>query len=237
MRPGLAISGLTKRYGTLLALDDVSFTVRPGEILGVIGPNGAGKTTLLECLAGQLATDAGSVRDDHGAIAPAARASHLFYLPDAIAPWPSQSVRWAIEFATGFLGGRSDAVRDLVRDLSLSGFLDQPIGTLSKGQRKRTILAIGLLAPQPMLVCDEPFDGLDLRQTRDIAALLRSVAAAGRTLVLSIHQIADAAHVCDRFVLLSGGRVCGEGTVDELTMRAGLPPASSGLPEVFLALT
>jgi ABC-2 type transport system ATP-binding protein len=237
MRPGLCITGLTKRYGKLVALADISFTVRPGEILGVIGPNGAGKTTLLECLAGHLATDAGTVSDERGDLKASARSSRLFYLPDAIAPWPAQTVRWALDFSTGFLGGRSDTICDVVRDLSLSGFLDQPIGTLSKGQRKRTLLAIGLLAPQPILVCDEPFDGLDLRQTRDVAALLRGVAAAGRTLVLSIHQIADAAQICDRFVLLSGGRVCGEGTVDELTTRAGLPPASSGLAEVFLALT
>lgn len=227
MSPGLVVHGLTKRYGKLLALDDVSFTARPGEILGIIGPNGAGKTTLLECITGQLATDAGTITTS----------TPLFYLPDAIAPWPAQTVRWALAFATGFLGGQSGAVPDIVRALSLSGFLDQPIGTLSKGQRKRTVLAVGLLAPQPILVCDEPFDGLDLRQTRDIAAVLRATAAAGRTLILSIHQIADAAHVCDRFVLLSGGRVCGEGTVEELTARAGLPPASSGLPEVFLALT
>src|SRR5205807_2087187 len=83
--------------------------------------------------------------------------------------------------------------------------LESPIGTLSKGQRKRALLAIGLVAPQPMLLADEPFDGLDLRQSREVALTLRSYAAQGRTLFLSIHQLGDAARVCDRFVLRSGG--------------------------------
>jgi ABC-2 type transport system ATP-binding protein len=125
------------------------------------------------------------------------------------------------------------------------------MGTLSKGQRKRALLAIGLLTPQPILLADEPFDGLDLRQSRDVAQTLRDHAATGRTLVLSIHQITDAARVCDRFVLLSGGRICGEGTLDELSdLARGRLGADAGpepsdrvdrddrdLEEVFLALT
>src|SRR5262249_15440278 len=104
-----------------------------------------------------------------------------------------------------------------------------------KGQRKRALLALGLLTPQPALLIDEPFDGLDLRQAREVASVLRTHAACGRTLFLSIHQIADAARFCDRFVLLSNGRVCGEGTVAELAALA--PGHSHDLEEVFLALT
>ena len=121
-----------------------------------------------------------------------------------------------------------------------SPLLRQPIGTLSKGQRKRVLLAVGLLTPAPVLLIDEPFDGLDLRQARDVAAALRTHAEQGRTLFLSIHQIIDAARFCDRFVLLSGGRVCGEGTVDELSAVAAgrrASPTSHDLEEVFLALT
>src|SRR6185436_9990024 len=113
--------------------------------------------------------------------------------------------------------------------------LSSRIGVLSKGQLKRVLLGIGLLTPQPLLLVDEPFDGLDLRQTREVLVTLRAHAALGRTLFLSIHQISDAARVCDRFVLLSGGRVCGEGTLDELAAGAGAGSAS--LEDVFLALT
>ncbi len=93
-----------------------------------------------------------------------------------------------------------------------------------------------MLTPHPVLLCDEPFDGLDLRQTREIGAALREHAASGRTLFLSIHQIADAARMCDRFVLLSGGRIVGEGTVEELAARAP-SDAPESLEDIFLALT
>ena len=166
------------------------------------------------------------------------RTQTLFYLPDAIAPWPSQSVRWSIDFTVGFLGGRAALVDEIIDGLSLSALLKNRVGTLSKGQRKRVLLAIGLLTSQPVLLADEPFEGLDLRQTREVAAILRSHAREGRTLFLSIHQIADAARICDRFILLSEGRVCGEGTLDELTALARSRGASaSSLEEVFLALT
>ncbi len=199
-------------------LDDVSFAVREGEVLGLIGPNGAGKTTLFECMSGLLPRDSGSVETAAG----------LFYLPDAIRPWPDQTVDWALGFFRSMYGTKEDALR---RSL-VSAFAKSRIGSLSKGECKRFLLALGLLAPHPLLLLDEPFDGLDFRQTRDVMSLLREVR--GRTLFLSIHQLTDAARVCDRFVLLSGGRVAGEGTLDELRSRSG---ADGGLEEIFLALT
>ena len=222
---------LTKRYGRLTALSDVSFTVRPGEVLGLIGPNGAGKTTLFECLGGVLPLDAGSLRarrpaDDR----PRARASHALL--------PARRDR-AVAGADGALGARlharasSAAARDL-RDEVVAAARPRrrcstsPIGTLSKGQRKRALLAIGLLTPQPVLLADEPFDGLDLRQSREVGGDAARARGGGRTLFLSIHQISDAARVCDRFVLLSGGRVCGEGTLDELAALAAARDATGG---------
>jgi ABC-2 type transport system ATP-binding protein len=232
---------LTKRYGTLIALSDVSFSVFPGEVLGLIGPNGSGKTTLFECLGGVLPLDAGSLMRDGRPLGDRERASTLFYLPDSIVPWPAQSVRWALDFTLGFFGGRAYLRDEVVRRLDIAPLLDATIGSLSKGQRKRALLAIGLLMPQPVLMADEPFDGLDLRQSRDVAETLRSYASAGRTMFLSIHQIGDAARVCDRFVLLSGGRARGEGTIRELAAlaaaRAGSAAAGESLEEVFLALT
>jgi len=233
--------GLTKRYGGLTALSDVSFSVFQGEVLGLIGPNGSGKTTLFECLGGVLPLDAGSLVRDGRPLSDRERAFTLFYLPDSIVPWPAQSVRWALDFTLGFFDGRAYLRDEIVRRLDIAPLLDRTIGTLSKGQRKRALLAIGLLMPQPVLMADEPFDGLDLRQSRDVAETLRSYASAGRTMFLSIHQIRDAARVCDRFVLLSGGRARGEGTIPELAAlaaaRAGSSAAGDDLEEVFLALT
>ena len=235
----LQVRHFTKRYGRLTALNDVTFAVREGEVLGLIGPNGSGKTTLFECMGGVLPLDEGSLVRDGRPLADRDRASMLFYLPDQIVPWPAQSVRWAIDFTLGFFGGRFHLRDEVIRRLDVGPLLNATIGSLSKGQRKRALLAIGLLMPQPLLLADEPFDGLDLRQSRDVAETLRSYASAGRTMFLSIHQIRDAARVCDRFVLLSGGRARGEGTLQELSALAAARGSAAGddLEEVFLALT
>jgi ABC-2 type transport system ATP-binding protein len=234
------VAGLSKRFGAIAALSDVSFQVRAGEVLGLIGPNGAGKTTLFECLAGVLPFDQGLISSGGRVAGVRDRSSLLFFVPDGIAPWAAQPVRWVLDYTIGFFGGRADLRDEVIEQFDLRGLLSQPIGTLSKGQRKRVLLAIGLLTPQPALLIDEPLDGLDLRQARDITAALRTHAARGRTLFLSIHQIGDAARFCDRFVLLSSGRVCGEGTVPELAALAtarDASKASGNLEEVFLALT
>jgi ABC-type multidrug transport system ATPase subunit len=104
-------TNLTKRYGRLTALHDVSFSIREGEILGLIGPNGSGKTTLFECLGGVLPIDGGMVLQDGRPLTARDRASSLFYLPDGIAPWPSQTVRWALEFTGSFFGSTFDVRR------------------------------------------------------------------------------------------------------------------------------
>ncbi len=241
MKPVLfQVTGLSKRFGRICALSDVGFQVRAGEVLGLIGPNGAGKSTLFECLAGVLPSDSGAMLVDGRPVAARDRRTHLFYIPDAIAPWPQQSLQWALDFTIGFLGGRPGLRDEVIEQLDLRPLLHQPLGTLSKGQRKRALLGIGLLTAQPALLIDEPFEGLDLRQAREIAAALRAHAALGRTLFLSIHQISDAGRFCDRFVLLSDGRVCGEGTVPELAALASAHKGSKpheDLEEVFLALT
>lgn len=231
----LQVQALDKRFGHIHALENVSFRIHDGEILGLIGPNGAGKSTLFECLAGLLPADSGALLQDGQAVPLATRHKLLYYVPDGICPWPAQPLHWVLDFTVGFLGGRAELVDQVIDELDLRQLLRQPIGTLSKGQRKRALLAIGLLTRQPALLIDEPFEGLDLRQTRDIAVALRRHAAAGRTLFLSIHQINDAARLCDRFVLLNQGQVRGEGTVAELAEQSGA--AAGGLEEVFLALT
>src|SRR5262249_15859336 len=149
--------------------------------------------------------------------------------------WAEQPVGWVLEFFAGLYASRPGSLATLVKTLKLDGWLRARVGTLSKGECKRLLLALGLLTPQLLLLLDEPFDGLDLRQMREAPSLLQEHAASGRTLMLSIHQLIDAARVCDRLVLLSGGRVVGEGSIPELRARAHLP--EGGLEEIFLALT
>ncbi len=222
----LRACSISKRIGTNTILDGVSFSIRESEILGLIGPNGAGKTTLFECLAGLMPIDSGSIDPAPGRT--------LFYLPDAIRPWPDQTVAWVLSFFADLHGRPRSHSTELAEELKLGHLLKAPIGSLSKGECKRMLLGLGLLTAAPLLLLDEPFDGLDFRQTRDVMALLRTYPARGRTLFLSIHQLTDAARVCDRLVLLSQGRVAGEGTLAELQTRAGI--GEGGLEEVFLAL-
>jgi ABC-2 type transport system ATP-binding protein len=213
----------------------VSFSVRAGEVLGLIGPNGAGKTTLFECVAGLLPANGGTVRFNDQVIPLARRKEALFYMPDGILPWADQTVKWALRFFEQLYRGAGIKASSLTEPLKLDRLMKSRVGSLSKGERKRVLLALGLLAPQPLLMLDEPFDGLDLRQTRDVMSLLRDHARQGRTLMLSIHQLVDAARVCERLVLLSEGKAAGEGTIPELQVKAGL--AEGGIEEVFLALT
>jgi ABC-2 type transport system ATP-binding protein len=204
-------------------------------VLGLIGPNGSGKTTLFECLAGILPANKGAIEFREHRLPPARRKEALFYMPDGLLPWPDQTVKWALSFFERLYGSRYEKSSDLVEPLKLEELMSSRLGSLSKGERKRVLLAMSLLTPQPLLLLDEPFDGLDLRQTRDVMALLRGQTARGRTLMLSIHQLVDAARVCDRLVLLSAGKVVGEGSIPELLVKANL--SEGGLEEIFLALT
>jgi ABC-2 type transport system ATP-binding protein len=226
---------ISRRFGNVAALSDVSFAAYPGEILGLVGPNGAGKTTLLEILSGLLAADTGFVSWDGTELPPGRRKRVMFYVPEAITPYPAESVRTLLTLFAGLLNRDEQLLAGTARALRLGPVLDTRVGNLSKGYRRRLLVALGLLAPQPVIVMDEPFDGLDLRQTREVIGVIREAAARGRTLLLSIHQLVDAERACDRFVLLSGGTVRGHGTLDEL--RGAAHVGRAGLEEVFIALT
>ncbi len=233
--PLLQVSGLSKRYGDQYALADVSFPVHGQEVLGLIGPNGAGKTTLLEAIAGVLPADAGLVLWQGTLLSQARRRDLIFYLPDGLRPWDDQFVIRIVDFfATVYRRSRGD-VLEVIRSVGLLPVLNKRINALSKGYNRRLMLALALLTPQPFLLMDEPFDGFDLRQTREIMGVLRKIVEQGRTLVLAIHQLIDAERMCDRFVLLADGRTRGMGTLDELRAQSG--KTSAGLEDVFLALT
>ena len=212
--PPLRVIDLTKWYGEERAIDGVTFSASAGEVVGIIGPNGAGKTTLLETLVGRKA---------------------LFYLPDGVRPYRDEATFQVVSFFAGVYRRSKAETADTVTSVGLRPVLHKRVHTLSKGYNRRLLLALALLAPHPMLLMDEPFDGFDLRQTREIVDVLRNQAAHGRTFILAVHQLVDAERVCDRLILLAGGRVRGSGTLDELRAQASLPAGS--LEDIFLALT
>lgn len=230
----LQATDVTKAFGGIQALTGCSISVEQGSITGLIGPNGSGKTTLMECMAGLLPQDEGDIEID-GAEEPARHRGMMFYLPDGVVPYGDQPVGDVLKFFATVFGVAIEDVRQAVSDTGLASALCKRVEGLSKGFRKRVMLAIALISPHPLLILDEPFDGFDLRQSLTMAGLLQRVRDGGRTLVLSIHQLADAERICDRFVLLAAGRMVASGTLDELRQSAGLPNA--GLEEIFLALT
>jgi ABC-2 type transport system ATP-binding protein len=229
----MEVAGLSKRYGDQRALDDISFAVDAGEVLGLIGPNGAGKTTLLEAIAGVLPADGGSIRWQKSLLPLPRRREVMFYLPDGLRPWDDEHAASVIEFLVAAYGRPASLAAEAIRTLGLAPVLRKRVGALSKGYARRLMLALALITPQPLLLMDEPFDGFDLRQTREVMGVLRGLAGNGRTLVLAIHQLIDAERVCDRFVLLVDGRISGIGTLAELRARTG----KAALEDIFLALT
>jgi ABC-2 type transport system ATP-binding protein len=231
----LRIASLTKYYGEQRALEDVGFSVQEGEVLGLIGPNGAGKTTLLEAIAGLLPVDSGEIRFHDQLLPLRRRREVIFYLPDGVRPYADQTAEQVLAFFAGVYRRSATEASEIVSMVGLRPVLAKRIHALSKGYNRRLLIALGFLTRHPILLMDEPFDGFDLRQTRDMMAVLRRVASGGRTLLLSIHQLRDAEQVCDRLVLLADGRIGGVGTLDELRGRANRPGAS--LEDVFLALT
>src|SRR5215471_3659967 len=231
----LHVAGLTKRFDHELAVTDVTFSLVPGEVLGIVGPNGAGKTTLLETLAGLLAADSGAVVWQGQQLPPHRTKEALFYLPDGVRPYQDRFAADVISFFAGVYCRSEADVAATIASVGLAPVLSKRVRALSKGYNRRLLLAIGLLTPHDVLLMDEPFDGFDLRQVRNIVEVIRGEATKGRTFVLAVHQLADAARVCDRFILLAGGQVRGIGSLDELRAQTDIPGGS--LEELFLALT
>jgi len=231
----LRVESLSKSFSGFNALCDVSFDIRERDILGIIGPNGAGKTTLLECLTGLLPADSGRVLWKNQPLPAPRRKDVMFYLPEEIVPYREQPTFRLTGLCRDIYSFSRERERDVLVRLGIEKVLARRIGELSHGYRRRLLLALALLAPKPLLLLDEPFDGLDSRQTVEVAALLREESATGRTLLLSIHQLADAARVCGRFLLLVEGKVVGCGTMEELRGQAGVQ--SENLEAIFFALT
>src|SRR5262249_26977816 len=220
------ITSLTKFYGDQPALQGVGFSVKPNEVLGLIGPNGAGKTTLLEAIAGLVPVDSGEVLYDSGPLPLHRRRELIFYLPAGVRSYSDQTVEQVLAFFAGVYRRSAAETADIVSAVGLHPVLVKRVHSLSKGYNRRLIIALGLLTRHPILLMDEPFDGFDLRQTRDMMGVLRRVASDGRTLVLSIHQLRDAGQVCDRLVLLADGRIGGVGTLEDRGRPTNVPWAN-----------
>ncbi len=232
----IEIERLTKRFGAFTAVDDVSFTVSRGEVLGFLGPNGAGKSTTMRMLAGFMTPTAGTARicGEDVVDRPVAAKRQLGFLPEGAPTYPEMTVAGFLGFcgrARGYRGSElADRVARAMGLTQLEGVRLQPVETLSKGFKRRVGLAAALLHDPPVLVLDEPTDGLDPNQKHEVRTLIRGMAAE-KAIVISTHILEEVAAVCTRAVVIARGRIVADATPADLAARG------PSLDQVFRDLT
>ena len=216
---------LTRRYGTLTAVDDVSFEVRPGEVLGFLGPNGAGKTTTMRMLAGFVTPTSGraSICGHDVASDPLAAKAALGYLPEGAPSYGEMTVRRFLGFVADLraLEGARRAARlsHVIEHLQLGSVLEQTIDTFSKGFRARVGLAQAIVHDPPVLILDEPTDGLDPNQKHEVRTLINDMAR-DKIIVISTHILEEVDAVCTRAIIIARGRLVADDTPAGLAARS-----------------
>ncbi len=234
----IEIRGLTRRFGSLTAVDDVSFNVERGEVLGFLGPNGAGKTTTMRMLAGFVTPTAGSAAvAGHDVTAePVAARRALGFLPEGAPTYPEMTVAGFLRFTARIRGyGGSELASRVAAAIALTELQSvrlQPVETLSKGFKRRVGLAQALLHDPPVLVLDEPTDGLDPNQKHEVRTLIRRLAPE-KAIVISTHILEEVEAVCTRAIIIAAGRIVADDTPAALAAR----DPSGRLEEVFRAIT
>jgi ABC-2 type transport system ATP-binding protein len=234
----IEIEHLTKRFGHFTAVDDVSFNVARGEVLGFLGPNGAGKSTTMRMLAGFMRPTSGTARicghdvQTDGLVA----RRMLGFLPEGAPTYPDMTVESFLRFVAKVRGYRSAELAERMDHAIALTHLDlvlaQPIDTLSKGFKRRVGLAQALLHDPPVLVLDEPTDGLDPNQKREVRALITDMRP-HKAIVISTHILEEVDAVCTRAIIIAAGRVVADETPGTLCQRH----PSGRLEDVFHQLT
>ena len=216
---------LCKRYPAVTAVEDVTFEVQPGEVLGFLGPNGAGKTTTMRMLAGFVTPTSGraSICDHDVEDEPLAARQSLGYLPEGAPCYGEMRVSTFLEFIADLRrleGARRRArLEYVIERLQLASVLERPIETLSKGFRRRVGLAQAIMHDPPVLILDEPTDGLDPNQKHEVRTLIEEMASA-KIIVISTHILEEVAAVCTRAIIIARGRIVADDTPLQLASRS-----------------
>ncbi len=222
--PAIEIQQLSKRFGPIHAVNDVTFSVDHGEVLGFLGPNGAGKSTTMKMVAGYLTPSSGTarvlghdVRTD-----PLAVKTAIGYLPEGAPAYPDMTPEGFLNFVANVRGlsgaSRREAIRDAVAKVQIEGVLRQPIETLSKGFKRRVGLAQAILHKPRVLIMDEPTDGLDPNQKHEVRTLIKAMAR-DTAIILSTHILEEVESVCTRTVIIAKGAVVFDGTPTALQAK------------------
>ena len=217
----IEVNQLTKRFGSIVAVDNISFTVERGDVLAFLGPNGAGKSTTMKMITGFLAPDFGNITVDNLDVAlyPIQVKSRIGYLPEGIPLYGEMPVLSFLKFASKIRGlknrGLEASITEVVSALQLDDVLQQTISTLSKGYQRRVGLAQALLNDPDVLILDEPTDGLDPNQKSQIRLLLRKLSV-NKAIILSTHNLEEVNAVSNKVIIIHEGRIAFAGTPDEL---------------------
>ncbi len=220
----IEVSNLTKDYGTVVAVRDLSFAVGKGEIVGFLGPNGAGKSTTLRVLAGFLGATSGRVRIAGHDIAkePLAARRSLGYMPESAPLYPEMRVAEYLRFRARLKevprNKQNAAIGSAMGRAGVAHMAGTVIGHLSKGYRQRVALADALVSDPPLLILDEPTAGLDPNQIREVRALIKDLGG-DRTVLLSTHILSEVEATCERALVIDRGQLVAEGTIEELRAR------------------
>lgn len=233
---------LHKRFGGIHAVRGINLSVRQGEVLGFLGPNGAGKTTTMRMITGFLAPTDGTIRVDgvHVGLDPFQAKSRIGYLPEGAPCYPDMRVEEFLAFigrARGFRGSDLQSrVERSIEAVHLQQVRKQTFETLSKGYRRRTGIAQSLLHDPPILILDEPTDGLDPNQKFEVRSLIRSLGRE-RAIILSTHLLEEVEAVCSRAVLINRGHIVFDGTPQAMDALAPASVKANRLDHVFRNLT
>jgi ABC-2 type transport system ATP-binding protein len=236
----LQIEGLTKFYGNLAAVRNLSFRVEPGEIVGLLGPNGAGKTTSLRCVASILQPSVGRITIGGFDLAAQTEQAKrcLGYVPEVPNPYEMLTVMEHVRFIAAAYGTEKElsGAEALLRRLDLWEKRNDLAASLSKGMRQK-LACVCAFIHHPLVYClDEPLIGLDPRGARELKTMLAERRAEGAAILVSTHMLDTAERLCDRVIIMNRGEVLAEGTVEELHGRASMA-ADATLEDVFLRLT
>lgn len=217
------VKNLTKYYGNIKAVDDISFTVESGEVLGFLGPNGAGKSTTMNMITGYLSSTSGTVAIDGCEILedPKNAKSKIGYLPEIPPLYIEMTVRKYLEFMFDLKKvklPKKEHINEVMRLVHITEQSERIIKHLSKGYRQRVGFAQALLGNPPVIILDEPTVGLDPKQIIEIRNLIKSLGKK-HTVIFSSHVLSEVSEICDRIIVISGGKIVADAKTDELSTQ------------------
>jgi ABC-2 type transport system ATP-binding protein len=238
---GVKLTGVSKRYGDITAVDYLDLDIKKGEIFGLLGPNGSGKSTTLKMVLGLVKPDSGSVNvlginveDD-----PVAVKRKVGYVPESPRTYEFLTGLEFLDFTGDIYGMAPDEkkkrVDEFVKALDLEGREGDMISSYSEGMKQKVVIISALMHKPELLLLDEPLSGLDPRSARIVKDLLHEMASQGVTTIMSTHILEIAQAMCDRIAIMYNGRLSALGTMKELRQKAKMP--DSGLEDIFLKLT